>query len=112
MNIFTTDKNLVFIVVNGQLADRIGPRPGDLVIAGSGTGVANGGADPGKQLIRTKGLGQIIIRTQIKRSYLVLLVGTADTTTTGRLDQLRMLRRISMPSISGRPRSKITRSGQ
>ena len=36
----------------------------------------------------------------------------AETTTTGRVDQLRSWRRMSRPSISGSPRSRITRSGQ
>ena len=75
MDVFPADTDLVLVVVDDQLSHRIGAVPGDFIVAGDGAGVADGGADPGQELVRAEGLGEVVVRPQIQRGDLVPLVG-------------------------------------
>ena len=75
MDVLATQQDLVLIVVDDQVAYRIGALTGDLTVLGGGAGVADGRADPGQQLIGAKGFGQVVVRSQVQSLHLVSFMG-------------------------------------
>jgi hypothetical protein len=80
-----------------------------LSVSITGVAAAEGRADPGEQLVHAEGLGDVVVG--VERGDLVGLGVRADRMRMGTLVQPRGPRTTSMPSIPGRPRSRITRSG-
>lgn len=73
--------------------------------------MAQGSPDAREKLGGADRLGQIIIRAEVERTYLSCSCVRAERTMIGTLDQVRTWRMISMPSMSGSPRSRRIRSG-
>ena len=79
------DINAVLIVVDGQLSGGEHTGIGDGGCAFRRPGVADGGADARKQLLRAEGLGQIIVRACVEGFDLVALVAAGGDDQNGDL---------------------------
>ena len=73
--------------------------------------MAQGSPDAREKLGGADRLGQIIIRAEVERTYLFLFLRAGGEDDDRTLDQVRTWRMISMPSMSGSPRSRRIRSG-
>ena len=73
MDVFLPAPDLMLVVVDGQVPDRIGAALGDLVVVRGGAGVADRRADTGQKLGRAERLGQIVVRAEVERADLVML---------------------------------------
>ena len=74
MDILSPYQDLVFIVINDQISHGVGAIAGNLIVAGGGAGVTDGGTDPGQQLVRAEGFGQIVVSPQVQGVHLVSLM--------------------------------------
>ena len=74
-------------------------------------GVTQRGAQSRHQLGHAEGLADIIVGAEVERLDLDRSSWRADSTTIGTADVLRISPISSSPLLSGRPRSRITRSG-
>ena len=76
MNVLPAHENMVLVVVDGQVADRIFSGLRDGVVVKTRARMADGRADAGKQFTRPEGLFDVIVRAEIERRDLVALVRT------------------------------------
>ena len=74
MDILAADEHLMLVIVDGHFTDRVGALAGDFAVRGGGSRVADGGAHACEQLGGAERLGQVVVRAEIERLHLVVLV--------------------------------------
>ena len=76
VNVLPAHENMVLVVVDGQVADRIFSGLRDGVVVKTRARMADSRADAGEQFTRPEGLFDVIVRAEIERRDLVALVRT------------------------------------
>ena len=74
MDILAADEHLMLVIVDGHFTDRVGALAGDFAVRRGGSRVADGGAHACEQLGGAERLGQVVVRAEIERLHLVVLV--------------------------------------
>ena len=88
MDVFAPDPDLMLVVVDHKVPDGICAVAGNLIIAGDGAGVADGGADPGQQFVRAEGLGEVVVGAGVEGLDLIALVAAGGDDKDGDLGPL------------------------